>query len=176
MDDDRYDERTLAPHPMIFPEVGWLAPDGKYYPCDMNGVDRSSMWYERKAWQCVNAFYPGELDMDDYKAEPQTFLAEKGWLRTDVERLWFVHRPTRQQIGTLSRLYEKEQQFGRGYLSKEQMRLIMAWCGLKWMNRTDDNYTMLECSVPEEERTPGFAPPRLTPPTGYREAATDDDR
>lgn len=153
------EEKPKEPQSRLHQEVGWLAPDGKYYPCDFDDANRESMWHARKAREIVDFFMPDRPEMDDY-LETQEFLVMKGWIRVDVKSLWIYRRPTKPQVDTLFDLYRMKPQF---YLPTEEMRKCLSWCGMKFLSKPDDNRLDFELSIWDEGDEPLDLPNLKTP-------------
>lgn len=146
------------PKSEIIQEIGWLAPTGDYYPCVYDEPDRESFWHLRKALEITDWFYPDDqVSRYDYDENgPQEFLVGRGWIRVDINHLWFHQRPTKDQVQTLFLLWSKPYQ---RYLPTEQIRLFLAWQGVDGAAKPDDDYTTFEASVPDGNLTP-LTPPR----------------
>lgn len=153
-------EKT-EPKSYITQEIGWLAPDGEYYPCDYDSPDRDSFWHLRKALEILAWFYPSaEYNDSDFAEDgPQPYLVNHGWIRVDINHLWLCQRPTQGQIDTMFALWAKPHQ---RYLPTEQLRLCLAWCGVDGMAKPDDNYFEFEVSMPDADL------PKLKPPPGRK--------
>lgn len=86
--------------------------------------------------------------MQEYGAYgPQDFLLDQGWVRIDVEDVWFRKKPTGHQIDTMFDLYEIAKRKSRCILPKEQLRQGLAWAGLRFLRKPGDDYTIFDRSV-----------------------------
>jgi len=152
----------IEPKSALIQEVGWLAPNGKYYPCDYDLSDRLSMWHLRKAREIIDWLYPtAQVSENDYAVDggPQTFLVEQGWIRLDVNDLWLHCRPTQAQVDAVFQLWSKP--FQR-FLPTEKMRLFLAWQKVNGMAQPGDEYFEFEASMPDADLPP------LTVPEPFR--------
>lgn len=158
--DEDEDEMVEEPRSELVDEVGWLSPEGKYYPCDYDHDDTNGRWHFHKACEIVEWRYPGQTELSDFTPGGgiQDFLVRLGWIRTDVKECWYWHRPTQQQIDTLFDLYQLKLKT----LPAENIRLICAWGGLKFLSKSGDNYDGLEYKLPFDEIK--IDVPELKPP------------
>lgn len=95
----------------LYPEIGWVAPDGKYYVA----YDRTAEWLHYDiAIALVKAFHP-EIDADDILEFNQMsywrIMAQLGYVRVDIAMTALENdecdsQPTDQQFDTLFNLYQ----------------------------------------------------------------------
>jgi len=168
---DWQDEEISVPNSKLLQEVGWLSPEGKYYPCEYDDPMRNTFFHLRKAREIVHHFYPDQVGYDDYGPDggPQAFLARLGWIRLDINDMWVWHRPTQAQVDTLFDLYKLKPQ---RYLPTEKIRLCLAWRGLKFLSKAGDDYLDFEAYLPTEEQNMDF--PKLETPGRRSTNKTND--
>lgn len=88
---------------IIYPDAGWLAPDGSYYPCS-TGLGYNLHQYV--AEEIVRDLYP-EADLsryDSYVAH-YMFLWNEGYYKIDCAEIYGLRPPTAAQVATLLTLY-----------------------------------------------------------------------
>lgn len=114
----------------LLPEVGWLAPDGKYYP-----GERGGNWLHLEVEQAImRKFYPDvEFDImghigKDMLESTATYLWQRGYIRVDVkglypdETMFGDHPNTQEQADTLFKLYGL-----RGWPTRDVKEAIKRW-------------------------------------------------
>lgn len=84
-----------------YPDAGWLAPDGTYYPCT-TGMEYKL--HQEVAQEIVGALYPDAV-IRDYQTGYYTFLWSAGYYKVDVNEVYGLSAPTEAQIETLKLLY-----------------------------------------------------------------------
>lgn len=121
----------------LTPEVGWLAPDGKYYP-----GERGGNWLHLEvAIAIMKAFYPDEMPKDEH--DVTGMLYEKGYIRIDLKQVWpdgtfsTTERITQAQQATLYNLY-----LLRWLMSSEtpeMIRRVLLRCGWSFLRKPGDD-------------------------------------
>ena len=91
-------------HEGLFTEVGWLAPDGKYYVPS----DRTSHWLHYDIGIAIlEKFHPDVALPDMFHISD--VMWSLGYIRVDLERTMLLddtHKPTDKQFDTLFNLYQ----------------------------------------------------------------------
>ena len=128
-----------------FPEIGWLAPDGKYYP-----GERGGNWLHMEVAEAIiREFFsdsiegdPMALPMSIKDFPPFTgvyaFLWSKGFVKVDMKEVYPDEDLPQAQIDTLFDLYSHK---ASGYLSdmKESIRKTLVKNGLGFLSLPGEN-------------------------------------
>lgn len=90
------------------PNIGWLSPDGQYYPCEITSTSYLSGGHQQKALEICAFLFP-DFVPEGYHTH-QLYLIQSGWIRTDYDSTWVGEDqiPTPAQIRTLYALWQKK--------------------------------------------------------------------
>lgn len=87
-------------------EIGWLHPDGRYFPCDRFSEYGGGNGHETKAREIIYHLYPELCKSREWEVgDAQMELLKLGWFRTDYGTDWLTpSRLTSSQMVTLHKL------------------------------------------------------------------------